>query len=75
MYNFVKQLISLIIAGIVLILISYAGYMAAQPMKYIRGTYGTKCYVEEQAHEGIKKPLYFNSIEECLDSLKTISTQ
>lgn len=65
-----RKFLSLFIAGVVILILSGVGYLAIQPPKYIRGEYGTKCYVEGNEHKNIKKPLKFNSIEKCQGSLK-----
>lgn len=36
---------------------------------YVRGQYGKKCYTEEQAHGNITRPIYFDTLGECLESL------
>jgi len=67
-----KWLLSLLIAGAVIILLSGLAYIANQPRRYLHGEDGTKCYIEGQEHGNIdlETALYFNSIEECETSLK-----
>jgi hypothetical protein len=66
----IKSLLTLIIAGILLILLAATGYIKYQQDRYVRGKYGIRCYKEDREHKNIKNLLYFNSIELCENSLK-----
>jgi len=64
-----RKILSTIIAGVVIIILSGVGYLATKPPKYIRGQFGTKCYIEGNEHGNIAIPLEFNSLEECQNDL------
>lgn len=36
---------------------------------FVRGIFGDKCYARGSEHGNIKHPLYFDTLDECLDSL------
>lgn len=37
---------------------------------FIRGEFGVKCYINGSEHGNIKYPIFFDSLEDCLASLK-----
>lgn len=37
--------------------------------EFVRGKYGSQCYREEKAHGNIEYPVYYESREECKNSL------
>lgn len=46
----------------------YAIY-SFQNETYVRGKYGKHCYTVKNMHPNIKRPIYFNSLNNCLNSL------
>lgn len=37
---------------------------------FVRGKYGGKCYIVGSEHGNIEYPVYYDTVEECLESLK-----
>lgn len=65
----IKNVIVFVIVALVIIALSYLGY-TLDMTRFVRGEFGKKCYIEGQEHKNIKKPLFFNSIDLCTESLK-----
>lgn len=63
-----KKLLLAII--IVLICFGIGLFSFARRDGFIRGQYGRKCYNVGSEHGNIKYPVYFETLEECLDSLQ-----
>lgn len=64
-----KNFIFIALVGIALIGI-VAAAKAAHVEKYVRGKHGEHCYNEKDVNGSVKDKVYFETIEECLESLK-----
>lgn len=67
----IKRLI--IITSITATVLVFAAYSFAQGDKYpdgsyVRGVHGKYCYSAEGMPKTIHSPIYFHSLQECLDS-------
>jgi len=64
----INKIIYFFIALIVVIGTLFAVY-SFQNKTYIRGKYGEHCYTIKNKHPNIKHPIYFSSLQDCLNSL------
>lgn len=47
----------------------FIGAKHAGEGEYVRGKFGSKCYHIGNEHKGIKYPIYYKALSDCLDSL------
>lgn len=63
-----KLAVALLIMGAIL----FGAFFIAQAVgkgEFVRGRYGTKCYITGSEHGNIEYPIYFDTVDECLRSL------
>lgn len=63
-----SKIIQIILISIIVIGSLFAAY-SFQRHTYVKGKYGQKCYTIENMNRNIKYPIYFDSLEDCLNTL------
>lgn len=68
MINSMKIIIGIIITMFIIFVIAYM-VLGYKTQTYVRGKYGKHCYTVQNQNKNIKHPIYFKSLQECLETL------
>lgn len=67
-----KSILKSIFWGSITIVILVSVFLLASDSKmvWVRGEYGKRCYEKGEEHKNIKYPVLFETLEDCLESIK-----